>query len=207
MESIPGARLDGKIPASDGHGWVVRPEPAQSESFRTLFEAHVADLWKFARRRTDSAAEADDVVSQVFAIAWRRRDDLPESAERLWLFGVARRVLANDRRSKARQERLALRLVAHHRPDGVPSESEDLPALSLAPLTDDEREAVQLRYWDDLSVTDIAALLGCTTNAVSMRLHKARRKLLDRMEQKDPIGGGHASVDPDRRTEDRDGRR
>lgn len=74
--------------------------------------------------------------------------------------------------------------------------------LSLRFLSADEIEAVQLRYWDGLSVVEIAELLQCTPNAISMRLHKARRKTLAELERKDLVRGGHVSGDPGQRTED-----
>ncbi len=185
----------------------MSPESPQTDSFEDLFKANFEDLWRFARRRTDSAAEADDVVSQVFAVAWRRRVDVPDSAERLWLFGVARNVLANERRSRARQHRLTLRLAANHKSVLETFEPAEAQALSLESLTDDEFQAVQLRYWDDLSVTEIAELLGCTPNAVSMRLSKARRRILSGIAQTDALGNGHVPVDPEMRTEDSNGQR
>jgi RNA polymerase sigma-70 factor (ECF subfamily) len=76
----------------------------------------------------------------------------------------------------------------------------------LASLNDDDREVVIMRCWDGLAVTDIAAVLDCTPNAVSVRLHKARRRLIDRLDGTDSVIGGHVSVDPQPRTEDRHGR-
>jgi RNA polymerase sigma-70 factor, ECF subfamily len=184
-------------------------EQEEVEQFSALFAAHFDDLWRFARRRCASGDAADDVVAQVFAVAWRRRADLPTSAERLWLFGVARHVLANDRRSSARQQRLHSKLTgvrAEAMSDAADVTASDAPIVpSLDVLSADERDAVQLRYWDDLSVGEIAELLGCSTNAVSLRLHRARRKLLGATvagDPKDPTLDGHVVSEPDRRKEE-----
>jgi len=165
----------GKIHPRAGHEYVVSPDPSDTELFRRLFDAHFDDLWRFARRRCHAAADADDVAAQVFAVAWRRRDDLPVAGVRLWLFGVARRVLANQRRSNERQQRLALRLINSHRDDHgdeTAPTNEGLRA-AMASLSDDDREVVIMRWWDELAVGDIAGLLDCNPNAVSVRLHKA----------------------------------
>lgn len=177
-----------------------------TERFAALFDAHFDDLWRFARRRTSSGDIADDVTAQVFAVAWRRRDELPASAERLWLFGVARRVLANERRAATRRERLHRKLTSTDRRDdgATPADGPSIPALDV--LTGDEREAVQLRYWDELTVTEIATLLECTANTVSMRLHKARRKLLAETATKDRGDHGHVAASPELRREDTDER-
>ncbi len=68
--------------------------------FEQLYRQHAGAVLAYARRRTTQEA-ADDAVAEVFLIAWRRVDDVP--AEPLpWLLGVARRVLANQRRGERR---------------------------------------------------------------------------------------------------------
>jgi RNA polymerase sigma-70 factor (ECF subfamily) len=171
--------------------------------FRGLFDSHFADVWRFARRRVGSAADADDVTAETFATAWRRRDRLPPGeGARLWLFGVARNVLANRRRADARRRRLHLRLVATRLDETVapPEPGVGLPA-ALAALGDAEREVLIMRHWDGLAVQDIATLLGCTPNAVSLRLHKARRRLAGLLDAKDPASAGQVGVDPMAREE------
>jgi RNA polymerase sigma-70 factor (ECF subfamily) len=185
----------------------VSPDPSGDELFRRLFDAHFDDLWRFARRRCPSAADADDIIAQVFAVAWRRRDELPGTGVRLWLFGVARHVLANHRRSDQRRGQLQLRLIDHHRAGHDNQEArgllrEELGA-ALTSLNDDDRDVVLMRCWDGLAINDIAVLLDCTPNAVSVRLHKARRKLIDRLHQTDSVTNGHVWVDPQSRTKDR----
>ncbi len=90
------------------------------EQFRALFAANFHDVWSYARRRTGSASAADDVTAETFAVAWRRRDEIHGEA-RLWLFGVARNLLSNQRREQLRRERLQRRadLDAHRTGDLV----------------------------------------------------------------------------------------
>jgi RNA polymerase sigma-70 factor (ECF subfamily) len=169
--------------------------------FRALFEEQLADLWRFARRRVGTAADADDIAADTFAVAWRRRDHLPAGPDvRLWLFGVARNVLANHRRGEDRRRRLHLRLVSASRPTPWVQEL-DPPSLAgvdpeldaaLAGLSDSERDVLVMRCWDGLAVHEIATLLGCTPNAVSLRLHKARRRLAE----KGPARAGQVADDP-----------
>ena len=151
--------------------------------FSALFDEHFAEVWRFARRRTD---EADDATSDTFAVAWRRRHDLPaEDDLRLWLLGTARRVLANQRRSTGRRQRLhrrvevaAVALPTEPDPADVVADREADPLLAaLATLSGADRELLVMRAWDGLSVTDMATLLDVTPNAVSLRLHKARARL------------------------------
>lgn len=194
--SRPGAKIE--LPT--GHDAGVSADPIDDQQFRALFDAHFADLWRFARRRCSSPEAADDVVAEVFAVAWRRRDDLPECQERLWLFGVARNVVSNERRSTDRRLRLRSKLAAARQtPQREQPETEAAAERiegPLAALSPTELEAVQLRYWDELAVADIATLLECTPNAVSMRLHSARRKLERALDDKDPASDGHVPVEP-----------
>lgn len=150
-------------------------------AFRQLFDAHLADVWRYARRRCATSADADDVAGETFAVAWRRRADLPpeEGDVRLWLLGTARRVLANQRRSHDRQHRLRTRAASLEPPTPVEAGSHEGGELwrALARLSPEDRDLLIMRAWDELPVHEMAVLLGCTPNAVSLRLHKARRRL------------------------------
>ena len=90
----------------------VRP-PSRHDRLAELFEAHHTAVLGYATRRAASAEQAADVFSEVFLVAWRRLDDVPPGEEaKLWLFGVARRALANARRASRRHDRLVERLAA-----------------------------------------------------------------------------------------------
>jgi RNA polymerase sigma-70 factor (ECF subfamily) len=81
--------------------------------FSYLYREHYRSVWAYAVRRIESRADAADVVADVFATAWRRLPDVPDSpADLLWLYGVARRVVAGKRRSAARMRNLIARMQA-----------------------------------------------------------------------------------------------
>ncbi|MDT5042181.1 MAG: polymerase sigma-70 factor, subfamily [Actinoplanes sp.] len=168
------------------------------ESFAEFFTTNFADVWSFARRRTQSDSDADDIAAETFAVAWRRRDRLPAEAGRLWLFGVARNVLANHRRYGERQRRLHLRLVTLDPPPAVqhdPPASEQVVWAALADLCEDDRELMLLRAWDGLSVADMAAVLGISAANVSSRLYKAKIRLQHNIERRDPQTFGQVLVE------------
>jgi RNA polymerase sigma-70 factor (ECF subfamily) len=169
------------------------------EEFKRLFDAHFLDLWRFARRRCACGADADDVTAEVFAIAWRRHDDLPAAEARLWLFGVARRVLANHRRSVDRNARLHSRLLCEAAPgwqEEHVAEADGRLRAALASLTEQDRELLLMHAWDALPVRDMATLLGCSANAVSLRLYKARLRLARELHRKESAAQGHVEADP-----------
>lgn len=152
-----------------------------------LFCAHDAAVRAYARRRVDPAS-ADDVASEVFAIAWRRLEDVPEDALP-WLLGCARRVIAHQQRRAHRDAALVGRLeaVAAIAPSVVGDIRGDVAlARALAELSDRDRELLLLIAWEDLDPAQAAKVLGCSRNALAVRLHRARRRLAAALARADP---------------------
>jgi RNA polymerase sigma-70 factor, ECF subfamily len=84
------------------------PDHDRRARMDALFTSHAADVFAFALRRSSPQA-AQDTVSETFLVAWRRLDSVPDTPKP-WLLGVARRVLANQRRTDGRQIALRTRL-------------------------------------------------------------------------------------------------
>lgn len=155
----------------------------QAARFEAFYNAHYLQISGYVRRRTPEY-EAADVIAHVVTVAWRRFEQVPAPPEdRLWLFGVARHSLADHRRAELRHLRLRARLAQQAR---VVSGSDDaLDPLnaritaSLARLRPKDREVLQLVLWDDLTHTEAAAVLGCSVNAVELRLRRARARVRD----------------------------
>jgi RNA polymerase sigma-70 factor (ECF subfamily) len=175
------------------------------EHFGGFFADNFDDVWRFARWRSPSSAEADDVAAETFAVAWRRRADIPVGKEaRLWLFGVARNVIANQRREVERRGRLHLRLATtasvpdSYEPSGP---SEHILWSALAALAEADRELLLMRAWDELDVAEIAMILEISSANVSSRLYKARRRLTDEIVRRDPEWSGHVHGESPRRKE------
>ncbi len=125
-------------------------------------------------------ADAEDTAAETFAIAWRKLDTVPADALP-WLYAVARRVLANQRRGLGRRERLTALL----RVEDVPTplrlgEDRDGPASqALAVLRPADQEILRLAAWEELGHQQIATVLGITPNAVAIRLHRARARFAE----------------------------
>jgi RNA polymerase sigma-70 factor (ECF subfamily) len=126
---------------------------------------------------------ADDIVSDVFVVAFRRLDDIP--AEPLpWLLATARRILANHRRAAGRYDAATSQLTALNRTvwhDDALGGSELIAAL--AKLSDRDREVLLLVAWEDLDPESAAVVLGCSRATFAVRLHRARRRLAAAMAQ------------------------
>lgn len=143
-----------------------------------LWSAYGGRVWAYAARRVGRQL-ADDVVADVFLVAWRRRHLRP--AEPLpWLYGVARRVLADHYRAESRRARLIERVG--HQPHFNAGVDDDVAgsismASALTQLSDADREALLLTVWEGLRPSEAAAVVDMTAPAFRMRLSRARRRL------------------------------
>lgn len=117
-------------------------------------------------------------MAETFLIAWRRFDAVPGGdAAVLWLYGVCRRVLSNQRRGERRRWRLFDKLQRSQQASTEPELAEGGPAVdALARLRPHDQELLRLVAWEQLSHTEIAQVLGITPNAVAIRIHRARRR-------------------------------
>jgi RNA polymerase sigma-70 factor, ECF subfamily len=142
--------------------------------FETYFRGYAAQVHAFALRRAEPEA-AQDVTGETFLVAWRRRAEMP--AEPLpWLYGIARRVLANEHRAVSRRQALAARIAAEPARDGAVARDDEI-LQALAALRESDREALLLTAWDGLSAKEAGTVVGCSAATFAVRLHRARRRL------------------------------
>lgn len=155
---------------------------------RARFEAVYQELYPaicgYAVRRVREPEDAAEVIAETFATLWRRFDRCPQGDElRPWLFGVARRVMANQRRGERRRSALGERLAASLDRDVLerPGSPENTTALAraFASLSDSDRELLSLVAWEGLTREELAVALGTSRATVRLRLHRARKRLRD----------------------------
>lgn len=157
---------------------------SNDEIFAAAYREHYWAVSRYvARRLPGRAEEVEEVVAEVFTVAWRRRHDLPD-APLPWLYGVARNCLANAVRGYGRRRRLVDRLgndEAAHGRHIVDSPDAETPGAwvheALDRLSPADREVLRLAAWEELDAGQIAVVLGCGRRAATMRLHRARRRL------------------------------
>ncbi|MFJ3667171.1 RNA polymerase sigma factor [Streptomyces sp. NPDC090106] len=192
-------------------------ERGRSRDREALFEALVGvvavPLHRYLSRRTDPGS-VDDVLAETMVVLWRRLEDVPElgagrpvdpAGVLPWCYGVARGCLANARRAEGRRQRLVDRLTRVARPAASwPGAAEsgdgelDHALRKLSPL---DREVLLLWAWEELAPREIAEAMGTTPNAVSIRLHRAKKKLAAMLERKNAEmagqmpGEGHGRSD------------
>ena len=191
--------LAGHFPYMNVAEGSFRRSESDEQLFERVYEQHFERVAAYVLARTDrdSAAEA---VARTFEIAWRRLSDVP--VEPLpWLLGVARRVLAEQRRAQGRRDALVDRLAGD-----VSATSDDhaeafgtreLVLTAIGDLTAFQQEAFLLIAWDGLSEREAAAVLGCSRGALALRLHRARKQLRAALKRAAPTSNlvGHAPSD------------
>lgn len=157
------------------------PEAAR---FTELYREHYWLVLRYLRRRADESV-ADDLAGDVFLVAWRRLDDVPAITPLPWLYKTAGMLLSNERRAGDRKARLLHRVGTQT--SDVSVDEDVLESLwvreALDQLSESDQEILRLSAWEDLSGADIAAVLNCSNNAAAVRLHRARARLRQVLEQ------------------------
>lgn len=150
--------------------------------FGVIYAGNYELILAYALRRTQSRDDATDVVADTFLTAWRRLDQAPEGTEvRLWLYGVARMVLANHLRGQRRYQRLGARL-RHEASEADTSahlavdDRRGVISTAFCRLRPDDQELLALVAVEGLTPSEIAQVLGCVATTVRVRLHRARAR-------------------------------
>jgi len=156
------------------------------ETFKGLFSRHYGVVYAYCARRI-GRDDAADAASEVFTVAWRKIGRVPAEPDALpWLYGVARKVVSNTRRSQNRRRRLEAKAVAYADPEDRFAHPDSIEPV-LERLRDDDREILMLVAWEGLGPHGLAAALGCSANTAAVRLHRARARLSDAWNE---INGG-----------------
>jgi RNA polymerase sigma factor (sigma-70 family) len=168
---------------------IIRRSLEHPRAFSVLFDRHARDVGRFALRGVGADA-ADDVVSETFLTAFRRRSSFDQSREdaRPWLLGIAANLVKKHRGAEAAQWRAYGAAVAVHEEgveDGFQAAADradaDATLRALAPaiakLAARDRQTLLLHAWGDLTYEEIGQALGVPTGTVRSRLNRVRRTL------------------------------
>jgi RNA polymerase sigma factor (sigma-70 family) len=178
LRALPSAR------PSDGE--LVARSVDEPEAFATLFDRHAGEVHRYLGRRVGELA--DDLLSETFLIAFRRRADYrPERLDvRPWLIGIATNLVHGHARTERRRYRALARAAAEPPTRGEdPGESADRwtaqalrgpLAAALAGLHARDRDVLLLFAWGQLGYEEIAAALDVPVGTVRSRLNRARRQ-------------------------------
>lgn len=152
--------------------------------FVATFRSHLQDISKYLTRRVE-VSQVEDLASEIFEIAWRKRESCPEGFELAWLYKIAGFVVSNHRKKLSRRA-ITVPLLDHDR--SAPSaEDVALDGSSVAQAFDElsakDRQVLSLLVFEQLSIKEIAVVLGTTENNTSQRLKRARERLANNLKQ------------------------
>ena len=152
--------------------------------FVATFRSHLQDISKYLTRRVE-ISQVEDLASEIFEIAWRKRESCPQGFELAWLYKIAGFVVSNHRRKLSRRA-VMVPLLDHDR--SAPS-AEDVAldgsavAQAFDELSAKDRQVLSLLVFEQLSIKEIAVVLGTTENNTSQRLKRARERLAKNLKQ------------------------
>ncbi|GGP13996.1 RNA polymerase sigma factor [Nonomuraea glycinis] len=175
---------------------LIRRSERVPEAFADLFDRHAPALRRYVARRLGPSL-ADDIVSDAFLTAFRRRGhyDTSHPDARPWLYGIAARLISRHRRVEVRLYRALVRSgvdeiaepYAERVDDRVAAQQAGL-AAALAQLSPGDREVLLLIAWADMSYEDVARALDIPVGTVRSRLHRARART------RLALGGSHPAT-------------
>lgn len=166
---------------ADDHEVIAR-SLSEPEAFRALFDRHFAAIHRFLLRRCGTTASADDLAAETFVRAFAARERYVAQGDdaRPWLYAIAAN-LARDEARRAHRGAGALRRLGVPRgvedPDVAAGGLDDALTDAVGALRPDEREALLLHAWGELSYAEIAAAQGVEVGTVRSRLHRARTRV------------------------------
>lgn len=149
-------------------------DTARSRTFAAFYREQYGAVFGYAVRRIDDRETAREIALDVFRVAWAEFGD-GRAPTRAWLLGVARNRIGDAYRRRERERVLLTTLegeAALGTREGVPDER---VRAALQRLPEAAREVLRLTYWDGLPAAQVGAVLGCSTAAVWVRLHRARQ--------------------------------
>lgn len=173
----------------------------REHAFRRLYAEHFDAVLGMALRRADRPEDAADVTADTFLVAWRRLAHVPPAPDtRPWLYGVARRVLANHRRGDRRRSALGERLkrdLATCIPDSSDQVVQQADVIAaMRRLSGRDQEVLELHLWEGLESREIAEVLGTSAAVVRPRLSRARSRLREVLGNDPPPAGHLPSTTP-----------
>jgi RNA polymerase sigma-70 factor (ECF subfamily) len=170
---------------------LVMAAQADPTRFEPLYRKYLAQVYSYAYYELGDHHDAEDVTERTFLAALsnlgrfedraRPEDGEGASTFRVWLFRIARNVVANHRRDERRHPTTSLEAATVvSDPHDVESDAalRDDAAVALRAvgrLSGDRRRAVILRFVDEMSTSEIAGVLGRSEGAVRVLLHRALR--------------------------------
>jgi RNA polymerase sigma-70 factor (ECF subfamily) len=185
--SVPDAPAEATVETTAESTVEPTAEQHVGTDFSATYAQHLPAVSRYLARRVETRF-VEDLAADVFAVAWQKRESVVAGEELPWLYRIAANLVGNHRRKQAKASTIFTLLSE---PDTSPS-AEDIViadqqlAAAWKKLKPRDREVLALALLEDLPVTAIAQVLGASANAVSIRLHRAKKTLGDLLRDATP---------------------
>ncbi len=168
--------------------------------FEDLFATTHLEVANYIARRIDVRDDVSDVMADTYLIAWRKRHDSPDrELWRAWVISIARRVCANWRRANSRRQKLvekvALDAAGGENAHTFDGDFDFRVHGALHRMKASDQELLTMLAWDDLSIQEMAQVLGITPEATRVRLHRAKRRFFSIYRELNRYGGTKIAAD------------
>ncbi|MEV4481875.1 RNA polymerase sigma factor [Micromonospora coxensis] len=166
-------------------------------AFERVYAASYPLVLRYCYRRVGNVEQAKELTQETFVVAWRRRGDVPTPALP-WLYGIARRVLADHWRA-GRARPVSVPLAESSDGGAVDGGFEVVGLLqdlrrAFGALSESDREVLRLVTWENLDVTGVARVLGCTRAAAAVRIFRARQRLAQLLHQPPSVSSAKSAA-------------
>jgi len=187
-------RSAGSVPGGDPDLPAVRAAQADPAAFASLYRRYLDRVYGYAFYQLGDHHDAEDVTERIFLAALRALPDFEDQGAtfRAWLFRIAHNTIANAHRSRARRRTEPLpddfeRAAPNADPAGHVAMADELREIrrAVAQMPDDRRQVILLRFVDDLTTAEIAAVLDRSPGAVRVLLHRSLKDLAARLSAHD----------------------
>ncbi|SFR91598.1 RNA polymerase, sigma subunit, ECF family [Agromyces sp. CF514] len=146
--------------------------------FEVLFRTYHPVLVSAAYNRLSNVGDAEDAAAEVFAQAWRRRDEAAYVFTIAWLYSALRNVVGNHYRGRTRHTRRVEQAEANHRDPAAAASDDALDVRAAVNRLDPaDRELIWMAFWEDLTREEMSEILGCSAATLRVRLHRAKKRL------------------------------
>ncbi len=166
-----------------GSGFVDNSEDAGEDAarFDELFRKNYRVIRRAARARIADQVEADDIAADVFAAAWRRRRDADHVFTLPWLYTTLRHRVGVEYRRRERSDNRLRAVEDRLRADAAAASDRELVRETVRLLPEAERTLLSMWFWEGMTGAEMAEVLGCSVEAVHVRVHRSKRKLAEKL--------------------------
>jgi len=165
--------------------WIRQVAQGDERAFERLFRCYAPRIFRFAMSYLNDPTHAEEVVQETMIAVWKNAKDYKEQSQvSTWILGIARnkaldRARARQREPEFLREKLDRRASARATPEQIARRDSQAERVrsALEKLSPEHREVMMLAFYNELSYSEIAQIVGCPEGTVKSRVYYAKEQL------------------------------